>query len=100
MTGLTLGTGNAPSFFQVYLKRTSATPDLGYNQNDIINLGASGMADHQGVGTRNWGVWFTSSTLNLQSGSATSWLYITQKTGGTQGQADTTGWQFIFKVWK
>ena len=95
ISSLSISSGSNPSIVQVFLKRTDASSDIGYVQNDFVEVCSRTLYVNNGRGVM---IWSSNTYVKVLVSSQINGLNATSGSEGTFSSAG--GWSFVAKVWK
>ena len=93
-SSLSISSGSNPSIVQVFLKRTDASSDLGYVQNDFVEVCSRTLYPNNSRGVM---IWSSNTYVKVLVSSQINGL----TTSGSESTfSDAGGWSFVVRAWK
>lgn len=94
ISSLSIASGSNPSIVQVFLKRTDASSDLGYVQNEFVEVCSRTLYTNS---TRGVMIWSSNTYVKVLVSSQINGL----TTSGSESTfSDAGGWSFVVRAWK
>ena len=93
-SSLSISSGSNPSIVQVFLKRTDASSDLGYAQNDFVEVCSRTLYTNSSRGVM---IWSSNTYVKVLVSSEINGL----TTSGSESTFSAAGgWSFVVRAWK